>query len=113
MAMQQGQQALDDQRADVRHEIAGHPMMLTSQYFTEQIVVKNIARLGFLARSRVVYRTGDIVTLHLPHIGAASATIIWQNSGQFGARFHSPIDMALFGSLLQGLRFAEITDDQA
>ena len=78
-------------------------ILMVSENFSELVRIDNIARLGFLARSRFLYRTCDEVILKLPVISVSPAKIIWQNKDEFGARFDEALDPNLFDEMLNVL----------
>jgi hypothetical protein len=82
----------DDRRGDPRYYVDLPTVLLESERCSEQVMIVNVARLGFLARTRLIYRTGELVSIELPGLGLLRSRIIWCRSGFVGGQFLRPID---------------------
>jgi hypothetical protein len=96
-------QTNDDRRQDPRFDTQFRAVLIESDVFGEQVQIVNIARLGFLATTRLVYESGAEISLQLPILGRASAMVVWCANGLLGGRFHDAIDEQSFGDLLAAL----------
>lgn len=84
----------DDRRVDLRYFVNLPPVLLESESMAEHVQVVNIARRGFLAKTRLAYRTGDVVFLHLEHPGRLEARVIWCKNGMVGGQFTEAIEVS-------------------
>jgi hypothetical protein len=82
----------DDRRIDQRHYVDIPHVLLESERLSEYVAVINVARLGFLARTLLIYRTGERVTIDLPGVGRTQSRIIWCRKGMIGGQFLRSID---------------------
>lgn len=89
-----------DQRTIKRHTVTLRSVLIETSTIGELVDILNIARLGFLARSRLYRKTGQDVRLHLPGLEPIEATVVWCDKGLLGGRFHDPIDEADFAVFL-------------
>jgi hypothetical protein len=96
------QDVIED-RAAPRFPVSFRSVVLECDMFGEQVDVVNIARLGFLARTRLIRSSGESLRLHLPDLGMLQAEVVWCSNGLLGARFHDPIDERSFADFLEGL----------
>lgn len=84
----------DDRRGDPRYFLDLPSLLLTSERISEHVQIINVARMGFLAKTRLRYKTGEFVTLALPGLGSVPCRIIWCTRGMVGGQFIKPIDPA-------------------
>ncbi len=84
---------LGDRRIDERIFIDLAPALIEGAAMTETVRIVNIARRGFLARSRLVYDCGTCVKLLFAETPAISCRIVWSGKGMVGARFLEPVDL--------------------
>jgi PilZ domain len=82
----------DDRRGDPRYYMDMPAVLLEAERICEHVQIINVARLGFLARTRLVYQTGEHVKLSLPGLGRVPCRIIWCRKGMVGGQFVTPID---------------------
>ena len=97
------QQDFREQRAAERHPAPFCAILIECDMFGEQSEIVNIARLGFLARTRLMRMTGDALRLHIPDLGVVEAHVVWCANGMFGGRFCAPIDAQGFDRFLATL----------
>jgi hypothetical protein len=71
-----------------------------SDIFSQQIILVDVTRMGFLAKSLLRYKSGELLTLHMPAIRPINASAAWFADGMLGARFISVIDDDAYASLL-------------
>jgi PilZ domain len=90
----------DDQREEPRVDVHFRTVLIESEIFGEQVHIVNIARRGFLARTRSDYETGADISVHLPNVGETPATVVWCANGLIGGRFHDAIEEQDFAELL-------------
>ncbi len=83
----------DDRRIDERIFIDLAPALIESSAMTETVRIVNIARRGFLARSRLMYDCGTCVRLLFAGAPAIACRIVWSGKGMVGARFLEPVDL--------------------
>jgi hypothetical protein len=91
----------DELRAEPRHEVALRHILMECPVFWEHTGIVNMARLGFLARTRLNRKTGTTVKLHLPDLGIVAADVVWCSGGFLGGRFQAPIDQSQFAAFLE------------
>jgi hypothetical protein len=84
---------LDDRRANDRVFIDLAPAQIEGSAMTETVRIVNIARHGFLARSRLSYDCGTRVKLVFADIAPIACRIMWSGKGMVGARFIEPVDL--------------------
>jgi hypothetical protein len=96
-------QAYLEQRAATRHTVSFRSVLLECDVFGEHVDVINIARLGFLARTRLHRDTGEELRIHLPDLGTLRADVVWCANGMLGGRFHDAIDERSFTEFLERL----------
>jgi DDE superfamily endonuclease len=82
--------------------VAVKPTTVTvhSDIFSQQVIILNVTRMGFLAKSRLRYKLDEWLTLHMPLIGPINARAAWFADGMLGARFISAIDDDAYATLL-------------
>jgi hypothetical protein len=85
----------DDRRIDLRHFIDMPPAIVESERISEQVQIVNIARMGFLAKTRLHYRCGETLTLHFANVPPLESVVIWSDKGMLGGRFIDPVEIAL------------------
>jgi hypothetical protein len=85
----------DNRRGDPRYFLDMPSILLESERISEHVQIINIARMGFLAKTRLHYRTGETVTLALPGLGAVPCRIIWCERGMVGGQFEMSIEPSL------------------
>jgi hypothetical protein len=100
MAKGKEQAAFAEQRAAPRYDIALRSVLIECEIFGEHADILNIARLGFLARTRLKRATGTPLKLHLPDLGTLHADVVWCDRGLMGGRFRDPIDERSFHDFL-------------
>lgn len=93
-----------EQRSGRRHTVTLRSVLVESATIGEHVDILNIARLGFLARSRLCRKTGQGVRLHLPGLVPIEARVVWCDKRLLGGRFHEPIDEAEFETFLAAIR---------
>ncbi len=91
----------EELRAEPRHQVTLHKILIQCAIFGEHGDILNIARLGFLARTRLPRQTGTTVELHLPELGIVTADVVWCSNGLLGGRFHEAIDEDRFAAFLE------------
>ena len=91
-------------RAAQRHPVAFHSVLIECDVLGEHAEIVNIARLGFLARTRLHRKTGETLRIHLPDLGILFADVVWCANGMIGGRFHDAIDDRSFEAFLRGWR---------
>ncbi len=96
-------QTNDDRRQNQRFDTKFRAVLIESEVFGEQVQIVNIARLGFLAETRLAYESGAEISVELPNTGRAHAMVVWCANGLLGGRFYDPIDERSFGALLASL----------
>lgn len=84
---------LADRRDDERHFIDLAPALIEGAAMTETVRIVNIARRGFLARSRLHYDCGTRVKLVFADRAPIACRIMWSGKGMVGARFMEPVDL--------------------
>jgi hypothetical protein len=89
-----------DQRTTKRHTVTLRSVLVESSTIGELVDILNIARLGFLARSRLHRKTGQDLRLHLPSFEPIEASVVWCDKGLLGGRFREPIEEAEFERFL-------------
>jgi hypothetical protein len=89
-----------ERRYEVRIAANPTPVTVHSDIFSQQIIIVNVTRMGFLAKSLLRYKSGELLTLHLPAIKPINASAAWFADGMLGARFISAIDDDAYASLL-------------
>jgi hypothetical protein len=85
----------DDRRIDLRQFIDMPPAIVESERVSEQVQIVNIARMGFLAKTRLHYRCGEALTLHFANVPPLTAEVIWADKGMLGGRFIDPVEIEL------------------
>ncbi len=93
----------DDRREDQRFAGCFRNVFVESEIFGEYVQIVNLARRGFLARTRVCYKTGAKICIHFPDLGALAATVVWAANWQVGGSFDEPIEEQQFAALLTAL----------
>lgn len=84
---------LDDSRIDERQFIDLAPALIEGAAMTETVKIVNVARRGFLARSRLLYDCGTRVKLVFAALPPIACRIVWSGKGMVGARFMEPVDL--------------------
>ena len=84
---------LADRRDDERVFLDLAPALIEGSAMTETVQIVNIARRGFLARSRLIYDCGMRVRLMFPDLPPIACRIVWSGKGMVGARFLEPVDL--------------------
>jgi hypothetical protein len=92
-----------EERGAPRFPVSFRSVLLECDIFGEHVDIINIARLGFLARTRLIRSSGETLRLHLPDLGTLPAEVVWCANGLLGARFSDPIDERSFDDFLEGL----------
>jgi hypothetical protein len=93
----------DDRRVDQRFSGRFRTVFIESAIFGEHVQIVNLARRGFLARTRVSYKSGSKIGVHFPELGVLAATVVWTANWQVGGSFDDPIDERQFAALLAAL----------
>jgi PilZ domain len=96
-------QTNDDRRQDPRFDTKFRAVLIESDVFGKQVQIVNIARMGFLAQTRLSYESGSEISLDLPGLGHVSAMVVWCANGLLGGRFRDAIDEYSFGDFLASL----------
>jgi hypothetical protein len=84
---------LADRRDDEREFVNLAPALLESAAMTETVYIVNVARHGFLARSRLGYRSDDRVKLRFQNLPPIACRVVWNGKGMIGAHFLEPVDI--------------------
>ncbi len=83
----------DERRIDDRVFIDLAPALIEGAAMTEAVQIVNVAKRGFLARSRLMYDCGMRVRLLFPDFHPIACRIVWSGKGMVGARFLEPVDL--------------------
>jgi hypothetical protein len=83
----------DDRRGEPRYFVDMPSVLLESERISEYVAIINVARLGFLARTMLIYRTGERIAIDLPGVGKVPSRIIWCRKGLVGGQFVRAIDV--------------------
>jgi hypothetical protein len=85
----------DDQaRQAERLELDESARLRPNSWSSLEIRMVDLSELGFRAACEARLQAGSCVSLEIPGIGGVDAQVEWQRTGEFGARFLQPIDLA-------------------
>lgn len=90
-----------DRRRAERFAVHLGAVQIESKLYAEHAAIINVARLGFLARTRLKYASGDPLSVHFPLLGRLEAMVVWSERGMLGARFHEPVPEVTFARFLK------------
>jgi transcriptional regulator with XRE-family HTH domain len=58
------------------------------------VEILNLSVTGMLLESNAPLAVGELIQVELPHVGTASATVVWSSGNFFGCRFEKPLSSA-------------------
>ena len=90
-----------DRRRAERFAVKLGSVLIESKLYAEHAAIINVARLGFLARTRLKYTSGNPISVNFPTLGKLEAMVVWSERGMLGARFHEPVPEVDFARFLK------------
>jgi hypothetical protein len=103
----------DERRYADRVTVKPTTVTVQSDIFSQQVVILNVTRMGFLAKSLLRYKVGESLIVHMPATGPINASAAWFADGLLGARFISAIDDDAYSSLLSHMPLGPSVRSQA
>jgi hypothetical protein len=100
-----------NRRVEARYIIDMPPVLIETNLHCEYVQMINLAKLGFLAKTRCFYRTDERILLVIPGIGPVESSVIWCQSNMIGGKFLTPVDVESLSRPEQGnctIAFEEI-----
>ena len=81
-----------ERRENPRMAVAGAARLRPNHWSAAEIEMVDLSSVGFRAAGDLLLRIGAYISLEIPGIGWVEAKIVWQQRGEFGARFVTPIN---------------------
>ena len=76
-----------------RTPVASITQMRSQNWYSVEVVVRDLSTSGFLAECDDSVRIGSYVSLDVPGIGPVHAQVRWQIGGRMGGMFLDPISL--------------------
>lgn len=83
-----------------REDVQVSTTLRASGIHSQDIVVRNISTLGFMADATGKFAIDDRVRIRLPALGTVIARLVWARGGQIGCEFEEEIDLTRLRAVL-------------
>jgi|GEM_PF-759122 len=84
----------DQMRRSERMPVDEKARLRPNEWSSLEVRIVDLSEDGFRAECEARVLRGSIVRVELPGLGETEAQVTWRGSGEFGARFTMPIDLA-------------------
>lgn len=81
-----------ERREKPRLKLSSTARLRPNHWSAAEIDMVDFSSDGFRAAGELLLRIGNYVSLEVPGIGWVEARIVWQQHGEFGARFVTPVN---------------------
>jgi len=89
-----------NQRRAEREPVKVEASIRSSGYHGNDVVIRNISTLGFMADAVGDFEPDSTILVRLPTLGSVSARIVWARDDQIGCEFVNEIDLQRLRALL-------------